>query len=303
VNPSNSIALRWTAPGDDGNVGRATSYDLRYRTGAVTGTDTLSWWNAATQATGEPVPRAAGQTDSTRVSGLNPSTTYYFIIRAADEVPNWSGFSNVAVRTTGSPCTTPTAPPQQFAAAEDSSARDVLLSWNSTSDPLAAFMHIYWATGPTGSFSLLASLNASETQFRHDTVNPGGTYRYRAAWAAACGEGPQTSIVSITISGTPPPGTQPDADPDLHAYPNPASGPVEFVLTLSGTSAVPVRIRIFDLAGHWVADLMNGTYSPGTNRITWPRTSRDGQPVAPGYYEAIGTAGEGKVRERIALLP
>jgi hypothetical protein len=90
-------------------VGRATSYDLRYRAVAVTGTDTLSWWNAATQAAGEPVPRTAGQTDSARVAGLIPGTTYYFIIRTADEVPNWSGFSNIAVRSTTSDITAPAA--------------------------------------------------------------------------------------------------------------------------------------------------------------------------------------------------
>ncbi len=95
-----SIVLQWTAPGDDGAVGRATTYDLRYRTVAITGTDTLSWWNSATQVTGEPVPGTSGATDSMRVRGLQPVTTYYFIVRAADEVPNWSGYSNVAVKAT-----------------------------------------------------------------------------------------------------------------------------------------------------------------------------------------------------------
>ena len=95
-----SIVLQWTAPGDDGNVGRATTYDLRYRTVNITGTDTLSWWNGATQVSGEPTPSTAGVTDSMRVRGLQPLTTYYFIIRAADEVPNWSGYSNMAVKAT-----------------------------------------------------------------------------------------------------------------------------------------------------------------------------------------------------------
>ena len=96
-----TVLLQWTATGDDGTTGRATSYDLRYRTVAITGVDTTSWWNAATTATGEPVPGLSGATDSLRVRGLNPATTYYFVIRAADEVPNWSGFSNVAVKATG----------------------------------------------------------------------------------------------------------------------------------------------------------------------------------------------------------
>jgi hypothetical protein len=104
-----SIVLQWTAPGDDGNVGRATSYDLRYRTTGISGTDTTSWWNGATQVTGEPAPGAAGVTDSMRVRGLQPQTTYYFMIRAADEVPNWSGFSNLAVKSTSGDSTPPSA--------------------------------------------------------------------------------------------------------------------------------------------------------------------------------------------------
>jgi fibronectin type III domain protein len=104
-----SIVLQWTAPGDDGTVGRASSYDLRYRTTAITGVDTTSWWNGATQATGEPIPGVSGATDSLRVRGLQPLTTYYFIIRAADEVPNVSGFSNVAVKATSGDNTAPAA--------------------------------------------------------------------------------------------------------------------------------------------------------------------------------------------------
>jgi len=104
-----TVLLQWTAPGDDGNIGRATSYDLRYRTVPISGTDTLSWWNSAVQVTGEPAPSNAGVTDSMRVRGLTPLTTYYFIVRAADEVPNWSGYSNVATKATSGDNTAPAA--------------------------------------------------------------------------------------------------------------------------------------------------------------------------------------------------
>lgn len=104
-----SVVLLWTAPGDDGTTGTAARYDLRYRTVAISGTDTLTWWNAATPAAGLPTPRPSGSTDSVRVRGLTPLTTYYFVIRAADEVPNWSGFSNLAVKTTSGDATAPAA--------------------------------------------------------------------------------------------------------------------------------------------------------------------------------------------------
>jgi hypothetical protein len=91
-----SVVLMWTAPGDDGLSGTATAYQCRYRTVPVTGTDTLTWWNAATAVSGMPAPRPSGSVDSVRVRGLIPSTTYYFIMRSSDEIPNWSAYSNIA---------------------------------------------------------------------------------------------------------------------------------------------------------------------------------------------------------------
>ena len=40
--------------------------------------------------TGEPTPKAAGQAESFTVTGLSANTTYYFALKVADEVPNWS---------------------------------------------------------------------------------------------------------------------------------------------------------------------------------------------------------------------
>ena len=96
---SNSIDLSWTAPGDDGNTGTATSYDVRYSTAPITDAN----WSSATQVTGEPAPAPAGTSQSMTVTGLSPSTTYYFAIRTADEVPNISSLSNVPSVTTLTP--------------------------------------------------------------------------------------------------------------------------------------------------------------------------------------------------------
>jgi len=104
-----TVVLQWTAPGDDGAAGRASTYDVRYRTTTIAGTDTLTWWNGAALATAEPLPGVSGSTDSLRVRGLQPLTTYYFMIKTADEVPNWSGNSNVAVKTTSGDVTAPAA--------------------------------------------------------------------------------------------------------------------------------------------------------------------------------------------------
>jgi hypothetical protein len=85
-----SISLTWTAPGDDGNTDTATAYDIRYAEVSVTELG----WPTAIKVLNPPVPAAPGTTEIFLVTGLSPSTTYYFAIKTADEKPNWSPISN-----------------------------------------------------------------------------------------------------------------------------------------------------------------------------------------------------------------
>ena len=100
-----SLTLTWTAPGDDGSIGIATSYDIRYSTSAIDESN----WDSATQVTGEPAPAGAGTVQNMIVSGLSPSTTYYFAIKTSDEVPNTSAISTSSPSGTTWPLD-PTAP-------------------------------------------------------------------------------------------------------------------------------------------------------------------------------------------------
>jgi hypothetical protein len=91
-----SAILTWTAVGDDGNTGTAATYDLRYSTANITADN----FSAATRATGGTAPKPAGQSEIAFVTGLAAGTTYFFALRVADEVPNWSPLSNVPSRAT-----------------------------------------------------------------------------------------------------------------------------------------------------------------------------------------------------------
>jgi len=89
---SDSVTLTWKAPGDDGSVGTAATYDIRYSTSPLT---ELNWaW--ATQCVDEPPPKSVGSSESFAVTNLSPDTNYYFALMAYDEVGNPSGLSNVA---------------------------------------------------------------------------------------------------------------------------------------------------------------------------------------------------------------
>ncbi len=125
---TSSVTLSWTAPGDDGNVGTAAQYDIRYSTATITDAN----WNSATQATGEPTPLAAGSAQTFVVNGLQANTTYYFAIKTADEVPNWSALSNIASRATSSETTPPSA--INSLAATTATANSVTLTWLSVGD-------------------------------------------------------------------------------------------------------------------------------------------------------------------------
>lgn len=83
------VALTWTAPGDDGTVGTAAEYDIRYSQDSTV----LVAWGAATQATGEPAPLIAGTTQSDTLTVGNGK--WYFAMRTRDEAFNWSLTSNI----------------------------------------------------------------------------------------------------------------------------------------------------------------------------------------------------------------
>jgi len=98
---SNVVSLRWTTPGDDGMSGKITQLAVRFSaTGPIV--DEAAW-NAATQAA-PPVPArplpAAGGTMHFDVPILEEHRSYWFAVRSADEVPNWSAISNSVVATT-----------------------------------------------------------------------------------------------------------------------------------------------------------------------------------------------------------
>jgi len=89
--------LVWTTPGDNGGKARVLAYDLRISTNVIQGTDTLSWWKAATKIDmTAKIPRMPAMPDSIVLGGLNGGVWYYAILRSVDAAQNWSDFSNVA---------------------------------------------------------------------------------------------------------------------------------------------------------------------------------------------------------------
>lgn len=99
---STAVDLSWSSTGDDGNIGTAAAFNIRYSTSPITAGNFL----AATEVALEPAPAVAGTLQLTTVDGLTPSTTYYFAMKAYDETGASSALSNVVSVTTDAPDTT-----------------------------------------------------------------------------------------------------------------------------------------------------------------------------------------------------
>ena len=125
-----SVRLTWTAPGDDLSNGTASQYDVRYSTNIITAAN----FTSATAIGNEPVPTVAGTVEHVTITGLVASTTYYFAMKSADEVPNWSVLSNLpnAVTAATPDVTAPMAITDLVASPMDPSR--VVLTWTAPGD-------------------------------------------------------------------------------------------------------------------------------------------------------------------------
>ena len=143
-----SILVSWNAPGDDGAIGTAASYDLRYSTSAITDAN----FAAATQVSGEPTPAVAGTAQTMTVTGLTANTAYFFAMKSQDEVPNVSALSNVPTLSTAvaADATAPGAITTLALSGATSSA--ITLTWIATGDDgitgTAASYDVRYSTSP-----------------------------------------------------------------------------------------------------------------------------------------------------------
>jgi hypothetical protein len=83
--------LTWTSSGDDGVLGTATTYDIRYRRhGIISNTN----WASSDPVTNTEPPKPPGEPESLLVAIDMPEWNHSFGIKVGDEVTNWSETSN-----------------------------------------------------------------------------------------------------------------------------------------------------------------------------------------------------------------
>ena len=166
-----------------------------------------------------------GSENSYAISGLLEQISYHFKIKAFDEVPNNSSFSNVASATTFD-VTPPDKPTGLIATAV--SDTEVNLQWDeNTESDIEGYLIFINDTnnGPTGDFHLIHTIVGKNTNYKVTDLNEKITYYFRIK---AYDEVPNYSIFSKVASATTPDLTHPSVPTGLIV-----SNPTENSLTLS----------------------------------------------------------------------
>lgn len=296
---TDSIALAWTAPGDDGAIGRAASYELR-----VTNLSPGFPPSGGSLLAGVPAPLSAGSPQSMRIGGLSPNTTYYFWIVARDDAGNVATASNVAA------ALTPLGPPLVVDDLVVASASDtsVTLRWSS---PAIAGTLGYEVRGAT---QVLNAANFSAAPLHLETTDaapPGnseqvtfnGLTRRTRYWFALRPRGivGQPASVSNVASVETHPYVRLAgiAGPGIVTRRQPSPRPVEFVWQSGGA---PVqRIVLFDLSGRRVRSIPLGSGPDGATQ--WDGRDDESRLVPAGLYFARLISGSVHVQTRVVLLP
>ena len=217
---ADSVTLTWTAPGDDGNTGTATRYEVRMSQASITESN----WSSGSLLSGSPVPLPAGTRQSMLVRGLTNGVTYYFAVKAIDDAGNVAPISNV-VRWDWLIDTAPPQAPSGLAAALVNGGADVRLTWSANVEPDLASYTVYRRTEAGGTYDVLA-VGVTGTQYVDNQV-PQGTQSvwYQVTATDQSGnESAHSSAASATLASAAP-ATAWNLNPP---YPNPGpmSAPV-----------------------------------------------------------------------------
>ncbi len=203
---SNSIVLSWTAPGDDGDSGTATRYDVRYSTATITDAN----WSSATEATGESTPQGAGASETLTVSGLTHSTGYYFAIKTTDDNSNTSALSNIASATTIAASSDTTAPTISSVLTGTITSTGATISWTTNEGANGEIQ--FGSTASYGQSATDASYVTSHTIVLSNLA-PNATYHYRVRSQDTAGNLASTgdfTFSTLTLEGAAPSGGSSD---------------------------------------------------------------------------------------------
>jgi hypothetical protein len=265
------IVISWTAPGDDGATGTATSYNIRYSLNPITAVN----FAAAAAVTNPPAPQPSGTHQSFIVGGLTPAQVYYFAIRASDDVGNLSGVSNTTAAEAyfdlGTGDDDPPVTDDLMLYPEDNSivasTRPTLQVVNVDANPQNVYhfeiAHDSFFVTLATSVNNIAQESGETTSWRIEQPLESGRVYY---WRARANDGNFGAVFNFKVQ------------PDAHAYPNPFIPGHHNHTTFTG---IPdgSALHIMTLTGELVK-----SWSATGGDVAWDGTNSSGNPVASGVY-------------------
>jgi hypothetical protein len=287
------VTLVWTAPGDDGAIGTATTYEMRYSQSTInTGN-----WGQATPVSGLPAPQVAGTRQSVTIAGLTQGTTYYFAMRTQDDAGNWSPLSNVLVWDWVYDTAPPAAPTGLVAAREGDNVR---VRWSPNSEPDVAGYLVYRATTPSGGPSRITGTLVTGTEFIDSNVPSADRVWYEVSAVDESGnESSHSSTFAVSLVAE-------ITEWLLEVgYPNPSStsGLVTIPITVPQSGAAGAVLDIIDSGGHRIRRMDLSGMSAGPQSVTWDGRNDAARLVAPGVYRAWLIAGDTRQTVRLVRVP
>lgn len=274
------VQLTWMTPGDDGDTGTASYYEIYY---GPTPFDSTSL-SSATAISGAPTPLSAGSLQTLVVESLPGESTYYFAIRAVDEVGNVGTLSQVTPVTTLA--LAPTAIGDLSATASGSTSMELTFSPtydDASSGEIASTYDIRYTQSVLTSNNFEAveqvlSVPILENGFHHITVSnlsPGTLYRFAVKAFDESGNGSYVSNVALAQTETGPDMTAPDMITDFSVHLAEEGQEMVPPWTISATSE-----HLPDFGEDHLAD---GTANTGW--ATQPATTQDEHQVRIGLSE------------------
>lgn len=268
---SGRIQMRWRAGGDDGEVGQATAYEIRYVENPNTQT---AWWLAAQQYPILVTPKNPGKLEHHNIDGLTGGVVYGFALRSLDEVGRSSDWRIGYLAVDGSGNLQDTSPPLAPAGVNGNFFQGrVILSWNASPEPHVSGYEIRRRVDNLY-VQVVGEVGVGVTTFT-DRSLPVGDLDY--------------AILAITEEGDRSPGSSWVRVDNITNAPSFSVNPLEasLGLELRGLAGTPdeVRIEVFDVRGALVqtlrADLRGGAW-----HASWSGRSRSGRALPNGIYFA-----------------
>jgi chitodextrinase len=290
---ADTVVVTWTAPGDDGRAGTATSYDLRMSETPITDANFLS----AAAVAGVPAPAASGTRQSVTVRSLTRGTTYWFAIRATDDVGNVSPISNV-LRWDWTLDTSPPSTPRGGNGSRHD--RVVQITWQANAEADLAGYRVYRATASAGPYTQLTSAPIVETQYEDAAVPDVPEVWYQVTAVDATGnESARSGAIAVELQTT---AAESAIQP---GYPNPsrADDAVRIPVVLPSSGAASAVVDVLDSGGHRVRRIEITDLSPGRQEVQWDGRNDAGRVVAPGVYRAWLIAGGTRSSIRLVRVP